>query len=104
METPTTPGERSAFSPRALGEVTWLFFRLGCTAFGGPSAHIAMMREECVHRRQWVSEERFVDLLGVTNLIPGPSSTEMAIYLGYLQAGWPGLLLAGLCFIGPAML
>src|SRR5258707_4514265 len=89
---------------RALGEVAWLFFRLGCTAFGGPAAHIAMMREEFVRRRQWMSEERFADLIGVTNLIPGPSSTELAIYLGYLRAGWLGLLLAGICFIGPAML
>src|SRR5260370_31765355 len=87
---------------RALGEVAWLFFRLGCTAFGGPAAHIAMMREEFVRRRQWMSEERFADLIGVTNLIPGPSSTELAIYLGYLRAGWLGLLLAGICFIGPA--
>ena len=91
-------------TPRALREVAWLFFRLGCTAFGGPAAHIAMMREEVVRQRQWLSDERFVDLIGVANLIPGPSSTELAIYLGYLRAGWPGLLLAGVCFIGPAML
>lgn len=63
-----------------------------------------MMREEVVRRRHWISDERFVDLIGVTNLIPGPSSTELAIYLGYLRAGWPGLLVAGVCFIGPAML
>ncbi|WP_268887413.1 chromate efflux transporter [Ktedonobacter robiniae] len=88
----------------SLLEVLWLFLHLGCTAFGGPAAHIAMMREEVVRRRQWVSEEDFVDLIGVTNLIPGPSSTELAIYLGYLRAGWPGLLVAGVCFIGPAML
>lgn len=87
-----------------LGEVAWLFFRLGCTAFGGPAAHIAMMREEMVHRRHWLDDARFVDLIGITNLLPGPSSTELAIYLGYLRAGWPGLLLAGVCFIGPAML
>ncbi|GHO62793.1 chromate transporter [Ktedonobacter sp. SOSP1-52] len=90
-------------SYHSLLEVLWLFLRLGCTAFGGPAAHIAMMREEVVRRRQWVSEEDFVDLIGVTNLIPGPSSTELAIYLGYLRAGWPGLLVAGACFIGPAM-
>lgn len=88
----------------SLLEVLWLFLHLGCTAFGGPAAHIAMMREEVVRRRQWVGEEDFVDLIGVTNLIPGPSSTELAIYLGYLRAGWPGLLVAGVCFIGPAML
>jgi len=63
-----------------------------------------MMREEVVRRRGWISDERFVDLLGITNLIPGPNSTEMAIYLGYLRAGWPGLLIGGICFIGPAML
>src|SRR5713226_8880034 len=87
-----------------LREVAGLFLRLGFTAFGGPAAHIAMMREEVVRRRQWVTEERFLDLLGVANLIPGPTSTELAIYLGYVRAGWPGLLLGGICFIGPAML
>lgn len=107
METPTTEPatpSHTNLSSHALREVLWLFLRLGCTAFGGPAAHIAMMREEVVRRRQWISEERFIDLIGVTNLIPGPSSTELAIYLGYLRAGWPGLLVAGVCFIGPAML
>ncbi|HVO42183.1 MAG TPA: chromate efflux transporter [Aggregatilineales bacterium] len=87
-----------------LAEVIGVFLRLGFTAFGGPAAHIAMMREEMVQRRKWVTPEQFVDMIGVANLIPGPTSTEMAIYLGYLRAGWPGLLLGGLCFIGPAML
>jgi chromate transporter len=87
-----------------LREVAGLFLRLGFTAFGGPAAHIAMMREEVVRRRRWVSDARFVDLLGIANLIPGPTSTELAIYLGYIRAGWLGLLLAGVCFIGPAML
>src|SRR5260370_16773281 len=103
--------EREPLSPqspiaraRLLTEVAGRFLRLGFTAFGGPAAHIAMMREEVVRRRGWISDERFVDLLGITNLIPGPSSTEMAIYLGYLRAGWPGLLIGGICFIGPAML
>src|SRR5579859_5188455 len=86
------------------GEVAALFLRLGFTAFGGPAAHIAMMREEVVRRRQWVSEQRFLDLMGIANLIPGPTSTELAIYLGYVRAGWLGLVLAGVCFIGPAML
>ncbi len=108
METPITEREASTNPPKpsrhALLEVLWLFLRLGFTAFGGPAAHIAMMREEVVRRRQWISSERFVDLIGVTNLLPGPSSTELAIYLGYLRAGWPGLLVAGVCFIGPAML
>lgn len=107
METPTTQPVAPSQPPpsyHALTEVLWLFLRLGFTAFGGPAAHIAMMREEVVRRRHWISDERFVDLIGVTNLIPGPSSTELAIYLGYLRAGWPGLLVAGICFIGPAML
>src|SRR5260221_167910 len=94
----------AAASPQRLAELIGLFLRLGFTAFGGPAAHIAMMRTEVVERRQWVTSERFVDLIGITNLIPGPSSTELAIYLGYLRAGWLGLLVAGICFIGPAML
>ena len=81
-----------------------LFLRLGTTAFGGPAAHIAMLEEEVVRRRQWVSRQRFLDLLGATNLIPGPNSTEMAIHIGFDRAGWPGLLVAGGCFIVPAAL
>src|SRR5215472_4109068 len=91
-------------SKTVLAEVALLFLRLGFTAFGGPAAHIAMMREEIVRRRQWISDQRFVDLMGAVNLIPGPNSTELAIYLGYLRAGWAGLVVAGACFIGPAML
>ena len=87
-----------------LAEVAGLLLRLGFTAFGGPAAHIAMMRREIVERRKWIDDERFVDLLSVINLIPGPNSTQLAIYLGYLRAGWPGLIVAGICFIGPAML
>jgi chromate transporter len=86
-----------------LREVMALFFRLGVIGFGGPAAHIALMREEVVKRRKWVSDERFLDLLGMTNLIPGPNSTEMAIHLGYTRAGWPGLVAGGVCFIAPAM-
>lgn len=86
-----------------VGEVAHVFGRLGCTAFGGPAAHIAMMRNEVVTRRRWLSDARFADLLGAVNLIPGPNSTELGIYLGYLRAGWWGLLVAGVCFIGPAM-
>src|SRR5947209_11880936 len=84
-------------------EVAGLFLRLGFTAFGGPAAHIALMRDEIVRRRQWIDDARFMDMVGVANLVPGPSSTELAIYLGYLRAGWPGLLIAGVCFIVPAM-
>jgi chromate transporter len=87
-----------------LAEVTALFLRLGFTAFGGPAAHIAIMHDEVVKRRKWLSDEEFLDLLGATNLIPGPNSTEMAIHIGYVRAGWRGLILAGVCFIAPAAL
>jgi chromate transporter len=90
--------------PGRTREVALVFLRLGTVAFGGPVAHTAMMREELVRRRGWVSDERFVDLMGATNLIPGPNSTELAIHLGYDRARWRGLLLAGLCFIVPAAL
>lgn len=105
MTDATPPAARTAAPPHGpLREVAAIFTRLGFTAFGGPAAHIAMMRHELVERRQWIDDRRFADLLGLVNLIPGPSSTELAIYLGYLRAGWPGLLLAGACFILPAML
>jgi len=87
-----------------LREVVAVFLRLGLVAFGGPAAHIALMREELVRRRRWLSDAQFVDLLGITNLIPGPNSTEMAIHLGYTRAGAWGLVLGGVCFIVPAML
>ncbi|HSA32463.1 MAG TPA: chromate efflux transporter [bacterium] len=88
----------------ALKEVAAVFLKLGFTAFGGPAAHIALMKEEFVDRRKWLTEERFLDLLGATNLIPGPNSTEMAIHLGHERAGWKGLIIAGCCFIFPAVL
>jgi chromate transporter len=88
---------------RDFWEVSALFLKLGATAFGGPAAHIALMRRETVERRKWLTEQAFVDLLGATQLIPGPNSTEMAIHIGYLRAGWPGLIAAGVCFIVPAM-
>lgn len=81
-----------------------LFLKLGTLAFGGPAAHIAMMDEEVVRRRRWLTREQFLDLLGAANLIPGPSSTELAIYIGLVRAGWRGLVIAGTCFILPAML
>ncbi|HEY1267437.1 MAG TPA: chromate transporter, partial [Candidatus Binatia bacterium] len=87
-----------------LRELAALFFKLGTIAFGGPAAHIAMMEAEIVRRRRWLDHQRFVDLLGATNLIPGPNSTEMAIHIGLLRAGWKGLVVAGTCFIVPAML
>src|SRR5690348_15636610 len=101
----TPPAVRTEESPRQhLAEVALLFLKLGFTAFGGPAAHIAMMRQEVVQRRKWLDDQRFLDLLGATNLIPGPNSTEMTIHLGYLRAGWPGLIVGGTCFILPAML
>jgi chromate transporter len=89
---------------RALGELAALMLRLGFTAFGGPAAHIAMLEDEVVRRRRWLSQQRFLDLMGATNLIPGPNSTEMMIHLGMSRAGVPGLWVAGACFIGPAAL
>jgi chromate transporter len=86
----------------SLREVALFFLRLGFTAFGGPAAHIAMMEQVVVRERSWLTREKFLDLLGAANLIPGPSSTELAIYIGYEQAGPPGLLAAGVCFILPA--
>jgi len=88
----------------SLSEVAQLFLKLGCIAFGGPAAHVAMMRQEVVQRRRWLSDQRFLDLFGACNLIPGPSSTELAIMLGYERAGWLALVLAGVLFIAPAML
>jgi chromate transporter len=87
-----------------LDELALFFLRLGTTAFGGPAAHIAIMEDELVRRRKWLSREKFLDLLGASNLIPGPSSSEVAIHIGYLCAGWRGLLIAGICFILPAAL
>ena len=87
-----------------LRELGLLFLRLGATAFGGPAAHIAMMEDEVVRRRKWLTEERFLDLLGATNLIPGPNSTEMAIHIGWERRGWAGLAVAGPAFIVPSML
>ena len=103
---PTAPGLKTEAPARAtagrLRELAILYLRLGTTAFGGPAAHIAMMEDEVVRRRHWLTREEFLDLLGVINLIPGPNSTEMAIQIGYRIAGWPGLLLGGVCFILPA--
>lgn len=87
-----------------LKEIAGLFLKLGIIGFGGPAAHIAMMQDEVVAKRKWFSEQHFLDLIGATNLIPGPNSTEMAIHIGYEKGGWKGLLVAGLCFISPAVL
>ena len=87
-----------------LIEIAQLFFKLGCISFGGPAAHIAMMEDEVVHKRQWFTQDHFLDLIGATNLIPGPNSTEMTMHCGYERGGWKGLFIAGLCFITPAVL
>jgi chromate transporter len=88
----------------SLKELAALFIRLGLTAFGGPAAHIAMMQKEVVEKRKWMDHQHFMDLIGATNLIPGPNSTEMAIHIGHERAGWKGLVIAGCCFIFPAVL
>src|ERR1700739_2052279 len=87
---------------RPLLEIAKEFLRLGFVAYGGPAAHIAMMEEQFVRRRAWLTRERFLDLVGAVNLLPGPSSTELAIYLGELRGGTAGLIVAGACFILPA--
>lgn len=86
----------------SLAELARFFLRLGATAFGGPAAHIAIMEDELVRRRKWLSREKFLDLLGASSLIPGPSSSELAIHIGYLRGGWAGLAIGGACFILPA--
>lgn len=91
--------------PRAThAELARFFLRLGTLAFGGPAVHIAMMEEEVVRRRGWLTRQRFLDLVGASNLIPGPSLTELAIHIGYAQRGWTGLVLGGVCFVMPAAL
>jgi len=107
--TPKEPTARavvaaSGATPSQLKQIALSFLRLGTIAFGGPAAHIAMMEEEFVRRRAWVSRTDFLDMLGASNLVPGPSSTEMAIHIGHQRAGWRGLIIAGVCFIIPAML
>lgn len=102
MTTSVKPTIGHSGRSRELRELVSLFLRLGTTAFGGPAAHLAIMREEVVSRRQWLSDQEFLDLISACNLIPGPNSTEMAIHIGHRRAGWPGLLAAGVCFILPA--
>jgi chromate transporter len=89
---------------RRLAELAGYFLRLGMTAFGGPAAHVALMHDDCVRRRGWISEARFLDVLGAANLIPGPTSTELAMHIGHARAGWLGLVVAGAAFILPAAL
>lgn len=87
----------------SLAEVASVFFKLGCVAFGGPAAHIAMMEAEIVEKRKWMTRQHFLDLIGATNLIPGPNSTEMTMHCGHERAGWKGLFVAGASFIVPAI-
>ena len=88
----------------SLLDLALLFLRLGTTAFGGPAAHVALMEDEVVRRRRWLSREQFLDYVGATNLIPGPNSTELAIHIGLARHGWPGLFVSGVCFILPSAL
>lgn len=104
MSDPTNEPASSSSGRSSLSEIALLFLKLGTTAFGGPAAHIAMMDEEVVRRRRWLTAQEFLDYLSATNFIPGPNSTEMAIHIGHRRGGWPGLLVAGSCFIGPAAL
>jgi chromate transporter len=101
-ETDRDEASRDATSPVPLRQLALVFLKLGVIGFGGPAAHIAMMEDEVVRRRRWLPRDEFLDLLGATNLIPGPNSTEMAIHIGRRKAGWTGLLVAGSCFILPA--
>src|SRR5215469_9028357 len=94
--------DRAVKRSGSLAEIATEFLRLGFVAYGGPAAHIAMMEERFVRRLGWVSRERFLDLLGAVNLLPGPSSTELAIYLGEVRGGMVGLVISGACFILPA--
>jgi chromate transporter len=94
----------SNLSLNRLTEVAQIFLKLGIIGFGGPVGHIAIIEDEVVKRRQWLTPEHFLDLLGATNLIPGPNSTELVIHIGYIYAGWLGLIVAGVCFIFPAVL
>lgn len=98
-----SPHDQTNLHKGNLTELAKLFLKLGLIGFGGPAAHIAMMQEEVVTKRRWMSEQHFLDLIGVTNLIPGPNSTEMAIHIGKERAGYKGLIVAGICFILPAV-
>ena len=104
QDAPAEVDSLPASRPSRLAEVALLFTRLGFTAFGGPAAHVALMEDEVVRRRKWLDREHFLDLVSALNFIPGPNSTELAIHLGFIRAGYPGLVVAGACFILPAVL
>lgn len=98
------PDTKAVNKKRRLSEVAKLFLKLGIIGFGGPAVHIALMKEAVVKKRKWLTEEHFLDLVGATNLIPGPNSTEMTMHIGHERAGWKGLVVAGCCFIIPAVI
>ena len=102
MPEPRTGIELGHTRQPSLSALALVFLKLGTVAFGGPAAHIAMMEDEFVRKRQWITEADFLDRLAAANLIPGPSSTEVAIFIGHAKRGWAGLLIAGCCFIVPA--
>src|SRR3954447_17217206 len=99
-----SPPVQEKTSATTLRELAALFTKLGFTAFGGPAAHVALMEDEVVVRRGWIHHQHFLDLVAAVNFIPGPNSTELAIHIGQLRAGFRGLLVAGACFITPAVL
>lgn len=100
----SSPNDHLQPATRNLRELVLLFTKLGFTAFGGPAVHVAMMEDEVVRRRGWMDRQHFLDLVAAVNFIPGPNSTELAIHIGLMRAGWRGLIVAGLCFIVPAVL
>src|SRR4051812_49388960 len=108
MDAPETGKENSRLAPHArrarLRELALLFTKLGFMAFGGPAAHVGLMEDEVVKRRGWIDRQHFMDLVAAVNFIPGPNSTELAIHIGQLRAGFAGLVVAGTCFITPAVL
>jgi len=104
MEIPVSSSPPETPPPTSLAELARLFLRLGCTAFGGPAAHLTLMQKEAVEKRRWMNQERFLDLVGACNLLPGPGSTQVAMALGFTRRRWPGLLISGVCFILPASL
>ena len=103
-DTPSIAVPEPASLARRLWELATLFLKLGTISFGGPAGHIALMEHEAVHKRKWLSQEYYLDLVAATNLVPGPNATEMAIHIGYLRAGWAGLVVSGVAFIVPAFL
>ena len=101
-DTPETPAVVPARTKAALWEFVLVCLKIGMISFGAPTAHIAMMENEFVRRRKWISEEMFLEALSAANIVPGPNASELCYHMGYLRAGYPGLILGGLAFITPA--